>query len=148
MDTQIDNMQKYANYKEQFGRLKKALTYKFYLEAIFIEYAIIEDRFESILRHSGKFNPEKHNSLNTKLRRIKEMQREKKGLVKKYFTDELIEEICEWKEERNQLIHALMKQLLHTEDLESVALQGEEIAKTITNKTKSYNNALKKIQEK
>lgn len=148
MDTQIDNMQKYANYKEQFGRLKKALNYKFYLEAIFIEYAIIEDRFESVLRHSGKFNPEKHNSLNTKLRRIKEMQREKKGLVKKYFTDEIIDEVCEWKEERNRLIHALMKQLLHTEDLESVALQGEKIAKTISNKTKSYNNALNKIQEK
>lgn len=26
MDMQIDNMQKYANYKEQFGRLKKALN--------------------------------------------------------------------------------------------------------------------------
>lgn len=147
MDTPIDNMQKYANYKEQFSRLKKALNHKFYLEAIFIEYAIIEDRFESVLRHSGKLNTNKHKALNGKLSRIKEMQREKKGLVKKYFSDELIEEICEWKEERNRLIHALMKQLLHTEDLESVALQGEKLAKTISNKTKSYNNALNKIQE-
>lgn len=148
MDTQIDNMQKYANYKEQFGRLKKALIYKFYLEAIFIEYAIIEDRFESVLRHSGKFNPEKHDSLNKKLNRIKEMQREKTGLMKKHFPDELINDVCEWKEERNRLIHALMKQLLHTEDLESVALRGEKIAKAVSNKTKIYNNALSKIQEK
>lgn len=148
MDTQIDNMQKYANYKEQFGRLKKALNYKFYLEAIFIEYAIIEDRFESVLRHSGKLNPNKHKTLNGKLSKIKEMQREKKGLVKKYFSDELIAEISKWKEERNRLIHALMKQLLHTEDLESVALQGEKIAKTVSGKTKGYNNALNKIQEK
>ena len=64
MDTHIDNMQKYANYREQFGRLKKAINNNFYLEAIFIEYAIIEDRLESILRHSGKLNPEKHNQLN------------------------------------------------------------------------------------
>lgn len=118
------------------------------MEAIFIEYAIIDDRLESVLRHSEKLNPNKHKTLKGKLSRIKEMQREKKGLVKKYFTDELIGEVCEWKEERNRLIHALMKQLLHTEDLESVALQGEKIAKTVSNKTKSYNTTLKKIQEK
>lgn len=142
MNTQIDNMQKYANYKEQFGRLKKAFHYKFYLEAIFIEYAIIEDRFESILRHSNKFNPDKHNSLNQKLRKVKDMQREKKGLVGKYISEELIEEISCWKDERNRLIHALMKQNLHTEDLETIALIGQRLAKTVSNKTKSYNNAL------
>ena len=97
MTHEIDNMQKYANYKEQFGRLKKALSYKFYLEAIFIEYAIIKDRFESVLRHSGKFNPERHNSLNAKLKRIEEMQREKRGLTRKYFSDEIIEEVSVWK---------------------------------------------------
>lgn len=146
MTHEIDNMQKYANYKEQFGRLKKALSYKFYLEAIFIEYAIIEDRFESVLRHSGKFNPERHNSLNAKLKRIEEMQRDKRGLTRKYFSDEIIEEVSVWKEDRNQLIHALMKQSIHTEDLECVALKGQEIAKAISNKTKIYNNALKKLQ--
>lgn len=31
-----DNMQKYANYKTQMGRLKKALSYQFYLEAILL----------------------------------------------------------------------------------------------------------------
>lgn len=148
MNTQIDNMQKYENYKEQFGRLKKALNNSFYLEAIFIEYAIVEDRLESVLRHSGKFNPERHNKLNTKISRIKEMQREKKGLARKYFSEELIEEICVWKEERNKLIHALMKQSLHTEDLQIVAHKGQDIAKVISNKTKSYNNALSKLQMK
>ena len=39
------NQQKYENYKEQAIRLKKAINAKFYLEAVFIEYAIIEDRF-------------------------------------------------------------------------------------------------------
>ena len=144
MNSQIDNMQKYANYKEQFGRLKKALNYKFYLEAIFIEYAIIEDRLESVLRHSNKFNPDKHNSLNSKLRKIKDMQREKKSLLRKYLNEELTEEVSVWKEDRNRLIHALMKQSLHTEDLEKIALEGQQLAKTISNKTKSYNNALAK----
>ena len=51
--TPADNTQKYENYREQFNRLKRALTSKFYLEAIFIEYTIIEDRTESILHHAG-----------------------------------------------------------------------------------------------
>ena len=37
-----------------------------------------------------------------------------------------------------------MKQALHTEDLLKVALKGQEIAKIISNKSKSYNNALLK----
>ena len=54
--TLSDNLQKHENYREQFVRLKKALTSKFYLEAIFIEYSIIEDRTESILRHAEKWD--------------------------------------------------------------------------------------------
>ena len=144
MDSNINNMQKYANYKEQFGRLKKALNNNFYLEAIFIEYAIIEDRLESVLRHSGKFNPKRHTSLNSKLNRVSEMTRETKGLTRKYFSQELLEEIVIWKEDRNKLIHALMKQSLHTENLQIVAIKGQEIAKVVSNKTKSYNTALVK----
>ena len=147
MDVQIDNMQKYANYREQFGRLKRALGNSFYLEAIFIEYAIIEDRFESVLRHSGKFNPKRHNSLNTKLSRIKEMQREKSGIVRKYFSDDMIQDVMTWKEDRNQLIHALMKQSLHTEELQMVALKGQSIAKTVSSKTQSYNKAMLKLSK-
>ena len=49
----IDNSQKQANYTEQFRRLNKALANGFNLEAMFIAYAIMEDRTESVLRHSG-----------------------------------------------------------------------------------------------
>ena len=52
-ETIIDNHLKYENYKEQFRRLNKALANGFNLEAMFIEYAIMEDRTESILRHGG-----------------------------------------------------------------------------------------------
>ena len=53
MVTAIDNQQKYENYKEQFKRLNKALANGFHLEAMFIEYAVMEDRTESIIRHAG-----------------------------------------------------------------------------------------------
>ena len=67
MDGRIDNQQKYENYKEQTMRLKRAINSCFYLEKIFIEYAIIEDRLESVLRHSGiKMGNGKDTTLNAK----------------------------------------------------------------------------------
>jgi hypothetical protein len=53
METVIDNQQKYENYKEQFRRLNKAFANGFNMEALFIEYAIMEDRTELILRYAG-----------------------------------------------------------------------------------------------
>lgn len=52
--TPASNTQRYYNYIEQMVRLKKAMAAQFYLEAIFIEYAVMEDRLESILRQIGR----------------------------------------------------------------------------------------------
>ena len=148
MGSAIDNMQKYSNYKEQMGRLKKALKERFYLEAISIEYAILEDRIESVLRHSGVFHPDKHNMLNKKLNKLTEMQRNKTGLVKKYFSEELINEIHTWKNERNPMTHALLNLQLHTEDLADIALRGEALIKKVSNKVSLYNRALERQTDK
>ena len=146
--SEITNMEKYGNYKEQMGRLKKAMDNHFLLEALFIEYAIMEDRCESLLRHSGVFNPEKHDTINKKLNRIAELVRNKKSLIRKYISAELIEEIKVWKEERNRLIHALMKQSLTSEKLEQIAAQGQAIVKTLCSKTTSYKRALEREQKR
>ena len=145
--SEITNMQKYGNYKEQMGRLKKAMDNHFLLEALFIEYAIMEDRCESVLRHSGAFNPERHKTINGKLKRIEELARNKKAPIHKYISAELIEEIKIWKEERNRLIHALMKQSLTSEELEQIATQGQQIVKTLCSKTTSYKRALEREQK-
>ena len=141
-------MQKYGNYKEQMGSLKKAMDNHFLLEALFIEYAIMEDRCESLLRHSGAFNPVKHKTINSKLNRIADLARDKKSLIRKYISDELIEEIKIWKEERNRLIHALMKQSLTSEELEQISAQGQQIVKTLCSKTTSYKRALEREQKR
>ena len=148
MEALTDNMQKYENYKEQMGRLKKALKEQFYLEAISIEYAIIEDRIESVLRHSGVFRPDKHNMLNKKLNRLEEMQRKKDGLARKYFSDELISEIHSWKNERNPMTHALLNLKLHTEDLADIALRGEALVKIVSSKVSLYNRAIERQKKK
>ena len=144
MDYITDNMQKYYNYAEQMRRLNKAMSNQFYLEAVAIEYAIIEDRIESVLRHSGTFNPQKHDTLNKKLNRVAEMQRSKKGLVRKYVSDELMRSIYSWKNERNPMTHALLKLNVHTEDIQDVAERGREIVKTLNNKVSSYNRKIEK----
>ena len=86
MEQITDNYQKYTNYRLQMGRLKKALTNQFYLEAIFIEYAIIEDRMESVLRHSGNWNPKPNTfpSLDFKRKKIAKLAEEKKNPIRKY----------------------------------------------------------------
>lgn len=141
MECIADNMQKYANYKEQMGRLKKALSHGFYLEAIFIEYAIMEDRLESVLRHSGKWNPKPNEywSIDRKLNRVAKIAEEKRSIAAKYFPKELTDVLRTWKEQRNQLIHALLKQSLHTEDLREHAETGHALVKTLCSKTTSYN---------
>ncbi len=145
MNTSTDNSVKYLNYKEQMGRLKKAMGYGFYLEAIAIEYAIIEDRMESILRHSNKYNPEKHNTLNKKLNRVSEIQRNKTSVLRKYLTEEMIADIHTWKNDRNPIVHSLVKLELHTEDLKSIAEKGRDLTKMLCSKVTSYNRALDKL---
>ncbi len=147
-----NNMQKYENYREQMGRLKKALGAGFYLEAIFIEYAIIEDRLESVLRHAGKWKEPKLNeqpmSLQKKKNKIEKMAEEKKSLANKYFSDDTLNRIIDWKNQRNALIHQLLKQDLHTEELQGLAGQGRLLVKEISNKTKLFNRALERNSEK
>lgn len=146
MNERIDNLQKYENYKEQIMRLKKAINSCFYLEAIFIEYAIIEDRLESALRHSGaKTVDGKFATLNFKLKKIENLAREKKSVANKYFKAELIERVNRWKEERNRLIHALMKQSLTTEELKNLAVEGQNIVRTLCSITTSYTRKMNKI---
>lgn len=140
----VDNGQKFINYKEQMGRLKKALQNEFYIEAITIEYAVMEDRLESVLRHEGVFNPEKHGSLARKLNRVKDLRRRKDSLENKYFTEEFLDSITEWSKERNALIHALLKQELTTEKVKLTAEQGNDIVKKLTGKATSIRRKLEK----
>jgi len=144
MNNIVSNYQKYENYKEQAVRLKKAINSKFYLEALFIEYAIIEDRFESALRHSGVIiGGGKYVGLNRKLSKMEAVAREKKSLANKYFKPELFESVKLWKEERNRLMHALMKQSLTTEELQNLSEKGQLLVKKLCSVTTSYNRKIK-----
>lgn len=147
--TMEKNMQKYENYREQNKRLKKAMNECFYLEALFIEYAIIEDRCNSILRYGGnEIKKDSFVSINSKLKKINKLAENKKALEHKYFSADLIEHILEWKEDRNRLIHALMKQKLTTEGLKELAEVGQDLVKNISNQSIKYKRAIERRNNK
>ena len=142
------NMQKYYNYREQMTRLKKALNQSFYLEAVFIEYAMMEDRLESILRHAGVWKEPDPNKklmgLEQKMKKAAKVAEEKKSLAHKYFDEDLFARIDAWRQGRNPLTHVLMKLNLHTEDLETMAMEGYDIVKILCSKSTSYKRAIEK----
>lgn len=142
-----ENIHKYYNYKEQFKRLNKAIKVGFYLEAMFIEYAILEDRTDAILRYEGnsiKVKGDKPPSINKKLNKIKTIAREKKSLSNRYFKEEFIDRIWSWKEKRNRMIHDLLKQQLTTTGLAQLAEEGKALAEELRNKASNYKRAVER----
>ena len=142
-ETMPDNMLKYENYKEQNKRLTKALQNEFYLEAVFIEYAIMEDRTESILRYEGNtINSNGFVSIDRKITKIEKIAENKKGLARKYFTIEFMEQIRTWKNKRNGLIHALIKKNTTTQELIDLAEEGRQITKELCRLSTNYKRAV------
>ena len=141
--TMPDNMLKYENYKEQNKRLTKALQNEFYLEAVFIEYAIMEDRTESILRYEGNtINSNGFVSIDRKITKIEKIAENKKWLARKYFTIEFMEQIRTWKNKRNGLIHALIKKNTTTHELIDLAEEGRQLTKELCRLSTNYKRAV------
>ena len=143
-----DNQLKYENYREQFNRLNSALRNGFNLEAMFIEYAIMEDRTESVLRHAEMWDTylkrRRNNgaTLNSKIVFIqKQIEANRKQLLCRYFSDDLLDRILLWKDERNRLIHALLKQQLEHNEIQMLAQQGKSLADELRNRAGNYNRA-------
>ena len=79
---------------------------------------------------------------------ILDIAREKKTLPNKYFGDDLLANILQWKEDRNRMIHALMKQSLTTEELEALALTGREYARVLANRATSFRRAVERRKKR
>ena len=147
-DFVISNQQKQANYTEQFRRLKLALKNGFNLEAMFIEYAILEDRTESILRHANLWEAyiksrKGHGvSIDSKIKYVKKRAENKKDVLHKYFADDLLDRVLNWKEERNRLIHALLKQQLTNEEVIHIAVEGNDLVRAVRFRVSAYNRAM------
>ena len=55
-----------------------------------------------------------------------------------------MDEILAWKEERNRLIHALLKQTLTTEEVSEIAHTGERLTKEIRTRATNFSRAVER----
>ncbi len=149
-----ENQLKYENYREQFKRLKSALNGGFNLEAMFIEYAIMEDRTESILRHAGKWEAYlksrkgREPSIDSKIKYVQKLAENRKDLLHRYFSDEMLTELLSWKEDRNRLIHSMLKQQLEHNEISALAEQGKQLADELRKRAGNYNRAIDRQKAK
>ena len=112
--------------------LSKALKNEFYYEAIFIEYAILEDRLASVLKYAEIPYTDKSGQdigIKTKLNRL---------------TPALIQECRTWTDERNSLIHHMANLPYDSEKIRQIAIDGNELVRQVKNKTASVISRLKK----
>lgn len=149
-----ENMKKYNNYRELFPRLNRAVKNEFYFEAIFIAYAIVEDRTESVLRHLGKWEAYQRQcaarrgypTITGKVNLIRQAARKSTSPAAPYFSDGILDRFMEWKERRNQKIHELMNHPFSAEELQELAQTGKTLARTISNRTESMKRAIARAQ--
>ena len=139
MEGKVKNLK----YAELMGKLKKSIDNNFYYESIFIEYAILEDRTTSLLKHAKLGTLDEYGSelnVNGKLNKIKR-SREFYGdtYVKEHITKELLSDIHNWKNRRNILIHNLVETRYNNEDIKNIALEGYELIKLLNSKSTLIN---------
>ena len=137
------NMEKYEVYKSMNENLSKAMRAGFYYQAIFIEYAIIEDRCSSVLRHAGvpyQNNTGQDISISQKLRKMRDNPVFHVPYVQQRITLDLIAELYAWKEKRDDFIHHMAKIPYDHESVKATAITGQELVKKLGAKVRSINN--------
>ena len=145
----LKNMEKYEIYRAMNGNLSKAMKAGYYYEAIFIEYAILEDRCTSLLKHAGsKYIDGKgfELKLSTKINKLRSNSSFTEHYVRQRITLKLLDEIEAWKRERDKLIHALAKIKYDDESTRDVAIKGQNLVRIFSSKVKNVNNYFDKVQ--
>ncbi len=143
----MTNLEKRNKYAQLMKKLEEATNNEYYYEAIFIEYAIFEERTRAMFEHAQvpyKNKNDKEYSIDKKLRTIKTNKYFQDQYIKKHITEELLDKIIDWKNQRNKLMHDIIKSNYDNEKVKNLSLQGECLAKKINSKSQLVNNYLDK----
>lgn len=142
------NQEAFEIYKTLFGSLNRAMNAKFHLEAVFIEYAIFEDRTTALLRHIGH-SEKTRLSLARKINRLANLRTDNKNrYLVRYFAPDFFAHVREWNNSRNQLVHALAKKTPDGESWRTIAEDGREMARMLSSKTKLCKHAVERAKAK
>ena len=138
----MKNYKKNQTYRELMEDLKLAVEKEFYYEAIFIEYAIFEDRTESLIRHSKiEHNlSDKEFTLHNKIKVMKYSSEFKSFYCNKHEILKILIDVDNWRDKRNKLIHDLVNTELTYEDIKEIAIKGYELVNKLNNKSTLVND--------
>ena len=136
----MKNNEKWAVYKDIHRGLKKALVLGFDIQAIVYEYAILEDRIDSILRYFNRTVPSNDRGLNKRINILRSGIKDK--LLRKYIKIELLDLIEKWAESRNEIIHALAKKPFTDIQFKTIALEGDALIKSLSRKSTLLKKAI------
>ena len=134
--------------------MNSALNNGFNLEAMFIEYAIMEDRTESILRQADKWDAYtkmqngRGPTINSKVKYIQKLAAFHNDLLHRYFSDDLLDQVLIWKDERNRLIHALLVRQFEHNEVRELAAQGKQLVDELRKRAGNYNRAIDRRKAK
>ena len=143
----MNNKKKNEKYADLMDKLKKSINNGFYYESIFIEYAIFEDRTESLLKHAKykiRDNDDMSFNLSVKINKIINNSRFHDNYIRKHLSNELLNNIDFWRKKRNKLIHDLINCSYNNKQIEKIAIEGYELVKKLNNKSTLVNKYLDK----
>ena len=81
-------------------------------------------------------------TIQTKLTFIKNRAAVKSSSFHPYFSDNLLEQLKDWKNKRNPLIHDLLNQKLGPEHLKELALEGDRLVRILRTRATRHNRAV------
>ena len=141
------NMLKYETYRAMHMNLSKAMKNGFYYEAVFIEYAILEDRLASILKYARiPYVNSKGREINItdKLKKIENRPELSDRFYRERLSEPFLQRIREWLTRRNDLIHHLANIPYDHESVRQTAEQGLELVRDVQNVSRSVTTRLKR----
>lgn len=140
----ISNEEKRQVYAILKSKLKIAMTQEFYLEALLLEYSIVEDRLLSVLKHLGlKCTDSNGNELmiGKKIKKVRGQIENKNPLLAGRMDMDLVDDILKWKETRNDLVHNSCHRLFNNEEVIRCAEEGEKLVRRLSNSAQRIKRA-------
>jgi len=130
--------------------MNEAHKEKFYLESCWFAYTVLEDRLLSALRQSGGDCYANHRPIRMLGKKMQELRQRKRSdqLLAAYFNDALMDRIHQWKEDRNDLTHAMADGTKPMPEVDKAAYLLSINAKKLVKDVCSAARLLKKNREK
>ncbi len=145
----LTNDEKHQVYSVLKAKLKIALQQGFYLEALLLEYAIIEDRLSSVLRSANLSylqSDGKETFIKQKIKKIRNAEISKRFPIYSRIPSELLSALEEWIAIRNELVHKSCSRLYNNEEVKKCAFEGEELVRRVSNVARNIKNTKEKAK--